>query len=151
MRSRVGMIRLCGLAEGRKRYGGFLWHHWREPHPYQPSACLPHKATVWRLKAKIEKSPFRAFFDPPHLPKKIYLLYIIYKLQFLFYEIFCMTHPNRGCLTNLLREPLEGVDVEKNDSIRNCSPYMILASKIFFRALPVHLDPEIRFSGSTLD
>ena len=116
-----------------------------------PAFPTKHKATVWALKAKIKKSQFRAFFDPPHLPKKIYLLYIIYKLQFIFYEIFCMTYPNRGCLTNLLRKPLEGVAVEKNDRKRSCSPYKISAGKNFFRALPVHPDLEIRFSGSTLD
>ena len=30
------------------------------------------------------------------------------------------------------------------------SPYVILPSKNFFRALPVHSDPEIRISGSGL-
>ena len=39
----------------------------------------------------------------PKPPKKILLTKIIYKIEFLFYKIFCATHPNRGCLTNPLQ------------------------------------------------
>ena len=65
--TRVGMIQLCSLAEGRKRYGGFLWHNWREPNPCRPSACLCHWAQGHSVasKGQSQKIAISGLFWPP--------------------------------------------------------------------------------------
>ena len=59
-----------------------------------PASPTKHKAIMWPLKAKIEK-PFLGPFLTPYTLKKLFILTFNF-----FFMNFCMTHPNRGCLTS---------------------------------------------------
>ena len=72
----------------------------------------------------------------------------------MFYRFFCTTTPSRGSPSKsrylevqLVKEPLEGVVVQKIYKTPIEAFIWFNISNFFFRPVPVHPDPEIRFFG----
>ena len=131
------MIWLCSLVEGCRWYGGFLWHHWIDPNPYQPSACLPHLAQGHSVASKGQnwKITILGIFWPFAPSKKITYYISSTSYNFLFMNFF-MTHPNRGYLTIKrkpeLRNRLNQEGSKKNFTCQNHVWTSIFYSIIFF-------------------